>query len=67
MTEGSAAVSAGLAIGDEIVAVDGVPAPKLKLYELRERFKQPAGTKLALTVKGKDGERKLDLVLADQV
>src|SRR6202012_4422477 len=49
VTEGGAAAGAGLVAGDSLLAVDGVPSSKLKLYELRERFKQAPGTKLSLT------------------
>jgi hypothetical protein len=63
----SAAAKAGLTADDVIVAVDGTPASTIELSQLRDRFKAAPGTTLALTVKGKTGERHADLTLADQV
>ncbi|MFC5526406.1 aspartyl protease family protein [Rhodanobacter ginsengisoli] len=63
----SAASSAGLVIGDEIVAVNGVPATKIALSDLRERFKAEPRTAIELTVRHAGKEEKLRLVLEDQV
>lgn len=63
----SAAAGAGLAVGDEIVSVNGKNARDFSLYDLREQFKRDVGTEIALKVKGKQGERSVILTLADQV
>ena len=67
MAQGSAGAKAGLGTADVITAIDGKPASGVALNDLRERFKAAPGTKITLTVKGKSGERKADLTLADQV
>ncbi len=67
VASGSAAAGIGLAIGDEITQVNGKPAKDVALYELREEMKGAVGTKFSLAVKGKDGDKTLTLVLADQV
>jgi len=50
------AAEAGIAPGDKITAINGVPAARLALPELRERWsEEPPGTKLHLTVIEKAG------------
>jgi len=67
----SAAAHSGLAVGDEIVSVNGKSAKDLALYDLREEFKGAIGTQFTLRVKSKHGddigERRVILTLADQV
>lgn len=63
----SAAGKAGISSGDEILAVNGKPAKDVQLYDLREEFKGPVGTSFNLQVKGKQGERQVALILADQI
>jgi predicted aspartyl protease len=63
----SAAATMGIAVGDEILAVNGKPAKDVPLYDLREEFKGAAGTPFRLQVKGKQGQRDVTLTLADQV
>ncbi len=67
MTTESPAAKSGLAIGDEVVSVNGKPAKNTPLYELREEFKGAIGTKFDLVVQGKAGRKDVVLVLADQV
>ena len=68
---GSAAARSGLAVGDEILSVNGKPAQSVALYEVREQFKGEIGTRFTLRVKGRagngKGERTVILTLADQV
>ena len=64
---GSAAASSGIAIGDEILSVDGKNAQDIALYDLRDQFKGAVGTQFSLRIKGKQGERNVALSLADQV
>jgi hypothetical protein len=63
----SAAANIGLAVGDEIVTVNGKPAKDVQLYDLREELKGAVGTQFMLAVKGTKGARTLTLTLADQV
>jgi len=63
----SAAARAGIATGEEILAVNGKPAKDVQLYDLREQFKGPVATSFNLRVKGKQGERQVTLILADQI
>jgi len=71
VTGESAAAAAGLAVGDEIVSVNGKNAKDVALYDLREEFKGAIGTRFTLNVKGKQGsgkgERVVTLRLADQI
>ncbi len=65
---GGAAQSAGLVTGDEIVSIDGRKAADVALYDLREAFKKPSGTRFDLRVRDRSGtERSLVLSLAKQV
>jgi hypothetical protein len=66
--KGGPAATAGLMIGDRIVAVDGRPASELSLPTLRLRFRtDPPGTEVRLTVE-RDGKRsEVTLVLSDLV
>jgi len=71
VTPESAAAGGGLAVGDEIVSVNGKSAANVALYDLREEFKGAIGTRFTLQVKGGQGdakgERTVILTLADQV
>ena len=63
----SPAAKAGIASGDEILAVNGQPARDVQLYDLREEFKGAIGTAFRLHMKGKQGERDVTVTLADQI
>lgn len=64
---GGPAARAGLKAGDKIVAIAGRPVSQLSLPKVREQFKSEAGTKIPLTIKSGEQERKVDLVLKDLV
>jgi membrane-associated protease RseP (regulator of RpoE activity) len=64
---GSAAARAGLAVGDEITAVNGKSAADVALYDLREEFKGAAGTRFTLRIRTKQGDSSVILTLADQI
>ena len=57
----SAAAAIGMAVGDEIVSVNGKPAKELTLHDLHEVLKGGAGTLVTLLVQGMKGERNLTL------
>jgi hypothetical protein len=61
------AAKAGLQVGDHILAINGSKLSTSQIGDLREKFKQPAGTQVKLQVQGKDGQRKVTLVLADLI
>jgi hypothetical protein len=68
LTAGGAAATAGLKVGDEITAVDGVPAAKIPLTDLRQRLRdQPAGTVVRLDVLSGETARPVALTLKDQI
>ncbi len=53
---GGAGAQAGLKKGDVVVAVDGVPATEIKLFQLRDRLRAAPGTKLRLNLAdGREG------------
>jgi PDZ domain/Aspartyl protease len=59
---------AGIRVGDRVVAVDGKPASKMSLAELRERLRtEPVGTRVKLSVESGGKRRDATLVLADLV
>jgi hypothetical protein len=65
---GTPGAVAGIAKGDRIVTLDGTPAAKLTLGDVRAAFSKPAGTRIQLDVQGKDGvSRTLVLTLQDYV
>jgi Aspartyl protease/PDZ domain len=65
---GGPAATAGIKIGDKVLAIDGRPAGQLSLYAVREQFKsQPPGTKLRLTIQSGEQKRDVDLALKDLV
>jgi hypothetical protein len=68
LTAGGAAASAGIKMGDEITAVDGVAAAKIDLPDLRRRLRDdPAGTQLKLDVLAGGQTRTVTLTLQDQI
>lgn len=63
---GSPAAEAGLAVGDEILALDGKSVTETGLSAVRDLLKRsPAGTKIRATVRRGEATRDLDLVLRD--
>ncbi|HZZ87170.1 MAG TPA: aspartyl protease family protein [Caulobacteraceae bacterium] len=68
LTAGGAAAAAGLKVGDEITAVDGVPAAKIDLPTLRRRLRdEPPGTQVKLDVLAGGKPQALTLTLKDQL
>jgi len=68
LTAAGAAEAAGLKVGDEITAVDGAPAGKVDLPELRKRLRdEPAGTQVKLDVLAGGQARAVTLTLKDQI
>jgi len=68
LTAAGAAQAAGLKVGDEITAVDGAPAAKVDLPELRKRLRdEPAGTQVKLDVLANGQTRAVTLTLKDQI
>ena len=68
LTAGGAAAEAGLKVGDEITAVDGVAARSIDLPELRKRLRdEPAGAKVKLDVLAGGQPRAVTLTLKDQI
>jgi hypothetical protein len=55
---GTAAADAGLAKGDVLTAVDDKDAPGMGLAAIRDVFRRPAGTVIALAFIAKDGSAK---------
>jgi C-terminal processing protease CtpA/Prc len=69
VTAGGPAVKAGLKVEDLILSVDGKKATEISLPDIRIRLaNDQVGTKVELTVKGKDGkERAVGVVLRELV
>jgi len=59
---GSGAEAAGLAVGDLIVAIDGVPVANLGATVATDRIRGTAGTRVTLTVRrdGHDAQRSVE-------
>jgi hypothetical protein len=65
---GGPAAKAGVRVGDRIVAVDGTPAAKLTLPDLRERLRTSRpGTEVRLTLESAGTRRDVTVALADLV
>ncbi|GGF22225.1 hypothetical protein GCM10011611_30380 [Aliidongia dinghuensis] len=68
VTAGGPGEAAGLAIGDRIVAVDGINAADIPLSDLRDRLKAAPGTAVTLsTVHADQAPRDVVLRLADLI
>jgi predicted aspartyl protease len=68
VVSGSPADSAGIKVGDKILAINGQSAKSLNLAEVRERFRNDrVGTKLRLRVQSGSEERDVVLRLRNQV
>lgn len=68
VTAGGPAAKAGLAVGDTIVSIDDTPVAKLRLPDVRWRFRTAAvGTEVRLRVRRAGAEREITVTLADQV
>lgn len=66
VTEDGAAATAGIQVGDRIVACDGTGATEVRLPTLREAFRtRPTGSSIELTVESSSGQRDIKLVLKD--
>lgn len=64
----SAAASAGLKVGDRVVAIDGEPVTKRALPDWRQRLReQPAGTNVAIEFMRGRSAQKAELTLADRI
>lgn len=61
----SPATDAGLARGDVILTIDGVPTEKLTPAELVDLSRRPAGTPMRLTVRRGDTDREVTLIRRD--
>jgi hypothetical protein len=64
---GGPAASAGLKVGDKILAIDGQPAGHLSLLAIRQQFKSEPGTKLRLAIQSGEQKRDVELVLKDLI
>jgi hypothetical protein len=68
LTATGPAQAAGLKVGDEITAVDGVPAAQIALPDLRRRLRDdPAGTQVKLDVLANGQARVVTVTLRDQI
>jgi hypothetical protein len=67
VVKGGPGAKAGLQPGDHILTIDGAKLNHIQIAGLREKLKQPAGTKVRLQVRGKNGPRYVTLTLADLI
>jgi PDZ domain/Aspartyl protease len=68
VASGSPAAEAGLQTSDVILELDGRPARAEDLSNARELLRaRPAGTHVAMLVKRKTGERRIVVILRDQI
>jgi PDZ domain/Aspartyl protease len=68
VTKGGPAEQAGLAKGDEIVAVDGKPANAVPLSELRQQLRDgKPGTAVTFTIKAGTGTKTVAVTLRDLI
>jgi len=68
VTKGAPAESAGLKVGDAIVAVDGKPATAIPVYEMRTRLRDATpGTTVTFTVKNGGATKDVKVTLRDLI
>ncbi|HWA31610.1 MAG TPA: aspartyl protease family protein, partial [Rhizomicrobium sp.] len=68
VTKGAPAEAAGLAVGDEIVAVDGKPAKSIPVYAMRQRLRDDApGTVVKFTIKRGGETKDVSVTLKDLI
>jgi hypothetical protein len=68
VTKGGPAEAAGLQKDDIIMAIDGKPAERFKLPDLRERWRtEKSGTRVKLTVKRGTARKKMLVTLRDLI
>lgn len=68
VTKGGPAEAAGIVNGDIVTAIDGKPASALKLYDVREEFRNDApGTAVKIYVSHDGSERDVYLLLHDLI
>ncbi|MDE2111642.1 MAG: aspartyl protease family protein [Alphaproteobacteria bacterium] len=68
VTKGAPAEQAGLKMGDVILAVDGKPADKIHLYDLRQRLRDdPVGTVATFRVKDGATVKDVNVTLRDLI
>jgi carboxyl-terminal processing protease len=68
VTAHSPAETAGIKVGDEIVAVDGRPATSIPVYEMRKTLRnEPAGTVVTFTVKRSGEQKSIAVTLRDLI
>ena len=66
VTPNSPASDAGVAVGDRVTAVDGVPIAQIKPWVVTEKLRSEPGTTIRLHIQSKDGsERDVTLTLRD--
>ena len=67
VTAGGPAAEAGLKVGDEITAVDGRPASRWFLSDLRARLRDPAVASVTFTLVAPGRPRRVALKLRDRI
>jgi hypothetical protein len=67
VTTNSAGAQAGLLANEEILEVNGRPASRIPIDELRERFKGPVGTRISLLIKNRAGHHTAVVTLAELI
>ena len=68
LTPGGSAQAAGIKVGEEIVAVDGIPTASISLSDLRARFRDGLpGESVSLIVEDSAGSRPVNIRLRDEV
>jgi hypothetical protein len=67
VTPGGPGADAGIQVGDQVLAIDGISVAKIPSYQMRDRFRAAPGTTVRLTVRRKDSKdaREVTITLRD--
>jgi carboxyl-terminal processing protease len=57
----SASAQAGLAVGDEVTAIDGAPVSDMSTEDVVRRLRGPVGSKVRLTIRRHESERVVEI------
>jgi len=65
VTPNTPAAQAGIEKDDEIIAIDGVAAKQLSVWDIKRKLRQAPGTRVALTLSRAGKQREVSIELRE--